>query len=89
MLIPETLPSWRRLAAQLRPPIIRHLCSDLSAQLPLFVSDELAGYDVDALYPHVAAALDDCPRCFAEYVALSRLLRQALSGDDAGECTHE
>lgn len=84
MWAPDTLPSWRRLAAQLRSAM-PHTCSDLSAQLPLFVSDELAGYDVDALYPLVAAALDDCPRCLAEYVDLSRLLKQALSGDDAGE----
>lgn len=89
MSMPEALPSWRRLAAQLHPRVMRHTCSNLSAQLPLFVSDELAGYDVDALYPHVAAALDDCLRCFAEYATLSRLLKQALSGDDAGEWTHE
>lgn len=79
----EPAASWRRLARQLRQAAPPLACHEASERLPLFVTDELAGYDVDNLYEETAAHLDFCDRCMAEYVALSQMLRRALRGEGA------
>lgn len=76
---------WRRLAEQLRAPYPGSSCRHCREELPLFVNDEVAGRPVDDLYPAVANHLDLCADCLQEYAALSRLVWQALFGEDAGE----
>lgn len=53
--------------------IVTHarICEACSAALPAFVSEELAGKDVDRLFPETAAHLDLCPQCLQEYRNLS------------------
>lgn len=46
-------------------------CEACTAALPAFVSEELAGKDVDRLFPETAAHLDLCPECLDEYRTLS------------------
>ncbi|MCA9934975.1 MAG: hypothetical protein H6662_06205 [Ardenticatenaceae bacterium] len=70
------------LRQQLHEPAKRPLstlfCPTCQANLPLFVSDELAGLDVDTLYPEIAYHLDLCLACQIEYEALSILTENAL-----------
>lgn len=53
-------------------------CRHCQDELPLFISDELAGQPVDEVYPAVAYHLDICPPCLHEYVELARLTVAAL-----------
>ncbi len=76
---------WRRLARQLRAPEPGAACGRCLDELPLFVSDEVAGRAVDDVYPAVAEHLDLCPDCLQAYVTLSRLLQEALSEAGIGE----
>lgn len=69
---------WRQLAEQLQTTYPEVSCRRCLEELPLFVSDEVAGRAVDDLYPAVADHLDLCSDCLQEYVDLSQLLRQAL-----------
>ena len=76
----------RLLARQLREPEHFHLlagfCHQCQAQLPLFISDELAGQPVGELYPDIAYHLDLCPVCLPEYEALARLTAAALYSEE-------
>jgi hypothetical protein len=72
-----------QLLRQLQQPFVPlppDRCRACRAALPLFISDELAGRDVDELYPETAEHLELCPDCLEEYVALSRLATAALFG---------
>lgn len=83
--VPDHIPHWKQLARQIRRVTKPLACTHVSVQLPLFISDELAGLDVDALYPQVAAHLDLCTSCMDEYVALSEMLHAALTGTGASD----
>ncbi len=53
-------------------------CPTCRDKLPLFVTDELSGENVDRLYPDITFHLDVCPACLEEYESLSLLLNMAL-----------
>ena len=57
-------------------------CAACRDKLPLFVTDELAGENVDTLYPDVAFHLDVCPACLDEYESLARLLTAAFFDEE-------
>lgn len=76
---------YQRLATQLSTSYSEAACDHCLDELPLFVSDELAGRPVDDVYPAVADHLDVCADCLQEYVALSQLLRQVFAGDGGRE----
>jgi uncharacterized protein with PIN domain len=72
-----------QLRWQLQQPSFRFSsdrCQLCRATLPLFISDELAGHDVDERYPETAEHLERCPDCLEEYVSLSSLATAALFG---------
>ncbi|MCZ7674286.1 MAG: hypothetical protein M5U34_47720 [Chloroflexi bacterium] len=75
-----------RLAAALSLPPLPRLssehCLSCQAALPLFITDEMAGLAVDALYPQTAVHLDICPTCAHEYEALTFLTRTAFYDED-------
>ena len=75
---------WQQLQTLLLDPLPlarkRFLCEQCQEALPLFITDELARQPIDTLYPDVARHLDECPRCLAEYEALSQLTELALYG---------
>ena len=58
------------------------LCRHCQEALYLFISDELAGQEVDALYPEIADHLDRCMFCLQEYEELANLTAIALYGED-------
>ena len=67
------------------PPVFLNrptYCATCRGKLPLFVTDELAGDNADALYPEVAFHLDICPTCLDEYESLSHLLNAALFDEE-------
>jgi len=57
-------------------------CTQYQAELPLFITDELAGCPVDELYPEVAFHLDLCSTCRQEYIELAELTTTAMYGED-------
>ena len=59
-----------------------HFYRHCRESLYLFVSDELAGQNVDVLYPQIADHLDRCTSCLQEYEELANLTATALYGED-------
>ena len=59
-----------------------HFCRRCRESLYLFISDELAGQNVDVLYPQIADHLDRCTYCLQEYEELAKLTATALYGED-------
>lgn len=57
-------------------------CRHCRSEIPLFISDELAGQPVDEIYPEVTYHLDICSQCLHEYVELTRLTAAALFGTE-------
>lgn len=57
-------------------------CWHCQEALYLFVSDELAGQDVDILYPQIADHLDYCTFCLQEYDELANVTATAILGED-------
>ena len=57
-------------------------CGDYQTKFPLFITDELAGYPVDELYPEIACHLDLCPACLQEYIELAELTTAAMYGEE-------
>jgi len=53
-------------------------CLACSEELPVFITDELSGIDVDRLYPHTAGHLDTCQACLAEYETLTAWMNCAI-----------
>ncbi|MBU1662373.1 MAG: hypothetical protein KKD28_12980 [Chloroflexi bacterium] len=72
----------RQLVQQLREAqparVPAAFCRHCQDELPLFISDELAGQPVDEVYPEVAYHLDICSPCLHEYVELAQLTASAL-----------
>ena len=70
------------LMRQLREPDpptgVPSFCQRCQEELPLFVSDEVAGRPVDDLYPEIAYHLDLCENCLVEYGELAHLTSSAL-----------
>jgi len=76
----------RQLVLQLREDqharVPATFCRHCQDELPLFISDELAGQPVDEVYPALAYHLDICSPCLHEYVELTRLTAAALFGTE-------
>ena len=75
----------KRLARLLREPqvtIPADFCGYCQSELPIFVSDELAGQPVDRYALSIADHLDVCPNCLREYVVLAELAGNALLGEE-------
>ncbi|MCA9950128.1 MAG: hypothetical protein KDE48_10810 [Anaerolineales bacterium] len=78
----NALPFHQRLALQLRRPYMTVACGLCQAQLPVFITDELAGLAVDELYPQTADHLDICPDCLTEYTELVQMAYAAFGLDE-------
>jgi hypothetical protein len=80
--MPRTLNPLEYLAQQLTTSFMAletaHECICDLERLALFVSDELAGFPVDELFPELASHLDHCESCQLIYEELSRIASQAL-----------
>lgn len=75
----------KRLTRLLRAPqvtIPADFCGYCQSELPIFVSDELAGQPVDQYSLDIANHLDVCPICLGEYVVLAELADNALLGKE-------
>ena len=71
----------QRLAGLLREPQTSSpidVCRRYQSELPLFVTDELAGRVVEQYFGGLADHLDRCPNCLREYVTLAELMNNAL-----------
>jgi hypothetical protein len=78
-------PRTQLVAALNLPPLPRlssEHCLNCQAELPLFITDEMAGLAVDTLYPQTAVHLDICPTCAHEYQALVFLTQIAFYDED-------
>ena len=75
----------RQLAEPPQAPGALVSCQFCQEEIPLFVSNELAGQPVDELFPEIANHLDTCEQCLLEYEALSRLMIAALFGEEKHE----
>ena len=62
--------------------VTTELCAHYQSELPLFVTDELAGLDMDEMYPDMAHHLDICVACLYEYAELAELSADALLGKE-------
>ncbi len=59
-------------------------CQDHRDHVALFVTDEMMGHNVDALYPELAHHLDVCEACLMAYVDLADFTHRVwLAGGDA------
>ena len=76
----------QRLAQQVRESFMDGVpdvfCAQCRTELPVFVSDELAGRPVDAQHSDMAHHLDVCSACLGEYEALAKLMVNALHNED-------
>lgn len=64
-----------------KQPFPLSFCASCQVDLPLFVSDELAGMAVDTLYREIAYHLDLCLVCQMEYESLATLTTNSLYGE--------
>lgn len=65
----------------LNAPTPAAFCATCREKLPLFVTDEWLGANVEHLYPEVAFHLDLCPSCLEAYESLALLFNASLSED--------
>lgn len=81
---PDSSSNLQRLAGLLYEPLLTlpvDACRRYQSELPIFVTDELAGQAVDRYFGSLADHLDICPNCLREYVALTELMGNALLGE--------
>ncbi|MBT3391028.1 MAG: hypothetical protein HN929_10325 [Chloroflexi bacterium] len=75
-------PHFEQLVQLVTAPHIKDgnlsFCQQCQDELYIFVSDELAGQDVDMVYPEIAHHLNLCEWCLQEYVELADLTTNAL-----------
>lgn len=78
---PGSSSNLQRLASLLyesQPTVPVAVCRSYQSELPIFVTDELAGQAVDRDFGGLVDHLDICPICLREYLTLTKLMGNAL-----------